>query len=1132
METQVHHGGVGPGVRPQAQLRVYLLGRFEVVRADAPIPPHAWRRRRPADLLKLVALAPRHALPRETAIDTLWPDKDPASGANNLHRALYDLRQILGGRWVDIDRGQVALRSDVWVDVDAFERAISEGGREGWQAAVALYGGDLSPEDPESPWLQARRAALRARFVEAALPLARLAAAEGDAQLAIPLLRRVLAADAAIEDAHSALMRLLAENGRRAEALRQYDACEVALRAGGLSPSDETRQLRAAIQRGEIGPARVRPSADGARRAARRLLGTTEPPPVRGRGPLLLLLETLVEQGVDAPVPGGGCRRVLVLLGERGVGKTRLAVEGARLAQARGAAVLCGTAGGAPGVAYALFQDVLREQARLDPAAPDPLAAFAGTGRVAGEGVRRAIFDGVERALVAAAEGRPVYLLLDDLHLADESSLNIVHLLARRARELRLMIVGTVSEEAIHAGTPIQTALAHLDCGRLARGVRVPRLGLAATREQMQDLLGAPAPEAIVAQIYRTTDGAPLLVEELVRAQREAGQPLVPGDPAAAIRGRVARLGPRAEALLAAAAAAGDRFEFEPVRLVSGLTAHEAIAALEACLDARVLDEDGAGYHFHHALVRDAIEAGLAPERLAVLHGALADALEGQGAAHEPAYERIAHHRRRAGQDDRAVRPLVAAGHRAAARAGLREALAFYDAALALAARPGALDGAERFELLDATGRVQLGLGELPGAARAFGEAARLSGPDLRLDRAAAARAHRLAALALAAGGHLAAAHAELDEGVGAAGANGGDGLAPLLHLRAQLLWHDGRAEEARAAAGACAAAAAQAGDAELLARGRDLEALAAALLGAPPASAGDGATAEPRLEDAAPDDPIDLHLALWDRDLVALDAPAVARLSAALGERARARGADDALATARSGDAAAALAEGQLDLAEAALRAARAGHRAVGSALGEALALERTAALLVMRGRLDEALDTVDEGIVIAERASLRRHALTRLHATEARVRLASGALHAAEDAIGEVSETAARHGECTACDAAFRPEAVRVLLARRRVDEARLEAAQLEEIARQRGGATLRALAAATRARVLAADGQRDEALTLLGAARAALAAAGHRYEAARCARLEIRLRGPAAPLPDDVRLLDPLVVVDADA
>ena len=92
--------------RAVAPLKVFLLGRFEVVRGDAPIPYSSWRRRRPADLLKLTALTSGRVLSRERVIETLWPDKDPSSGANNLHRALYDLRQILGGRFVDLEHGQ------------------------------------------------------------------------------------------------------------------------------------------------------------------------------------------------------------------------------------------------------------------------------------------------------------------------------------------------------------------------------------------------------------------------------------------------------------------------------------------------------------------------------------------------------------------------------------------------------------------------------------------------------------------------------------------------------------------------------------------------------------------------------------------------------------------------------------------------------------------------------------------------------------------------------------------------------------------------------------------------------------------------------------------------------------------
>src|SRR5690349_5954427 len=97
-------------------LRVFLLGRFEVWRDDAAIPPAAWRRRRPADLIKRVALAPGRALAREQLIDELWPDKDPETGANNLHRALHDLRQTLGGRYVAPDKGVIRMDPEVWVD--------------------------------------------------------------------------------------------------------------------------------------------------------------------------------------------------------------------------------------------------------------------------------------------------------------------------------------------------------------------------------------------------------------------------------------------------------------------------------------------------------------------------------------------------------------------------------------------------------------------------------------------------------------------------------------------------------------------------------------------------------------------------------------------------------------------------------------------------------------------------------------------------------------------------------------------------------------------------------------------------------------------------------------------------------
>jgi len=1107
-ETPAQDGEPPRGEAQAPFLRLYLLGRFEVVRQDAPIPAHAWRRRRPADLLRLVALAPGRVLSRERVVETLWPDKDPASGANNLHRALYDLRQVLGGRWVDIERGQVALDSAAWVDVDAFLLAAAAGTLPRLAEAVTLYRGELAPGSPE-PWLAERRAELRRTFVDAALPLARAAAEAGDLAAGVPLARRLVDVDSLGEEGHRLLVRLLALSGRRAEALRACDACEGALRAAGRGPpSEELRALRLAVQQGALGPVEGRQAVDGARRAARRLLGTPDPPPVRGRNAMLLALESLVERGAG----------MLVVLGERGAGKTRLALEGARFAQGRGAAVLSATATAFPGSPYGVFVDLFRQE-RGD-AGLDPLATEHATST---EVARLRIHQAVVTGLQEIAGGRPVFLILDDLHAADESSLSLLHYLAARAAELRLMVVATCRDDEIHGGTPIQTALSHLDSARLARGLRLPRLSLAGTREQVTDLLGVPPGEPLLAQIYRATDGSPFLVEEAVRAHREFQQ--VPADPLTALRARVARLGPRAEALLAAAAVAGRRFDFDLVRPASGLAAQDAVRTLEECLAAGVVDEDGNGYLFRHDLVRDALYDALPAGRRGALHATLADLLEGGPLAAEHP-EVLARHRRLAGQGDRALRHLVAAGHRAADRACLSEALGFYGEALELAPRLPA-DAPLQRELLDAAGRTQLALGELAGAARSFGHAAGIQDAEGQPgEPGTRAGTLRLAATSLAASGDLPGAIAHIEEGLAAAGDQAGDERAALLLLLGQLLFHQGHADQAVGAGAACAEAAERVGDHELGALGRDLAALASGRATEEAPQPGPGHAPEP----GAAEPPLEVHLSLWDGDLLGDRASAeLAQAAAAVTERARRRHLPEAIASGLYGEGIAALAASQLEAAELLLREAQRRFGGANSATGEALTRLRLATLYIVLGRLEEADRLLGEAVLLAERGLLRRHLITRIHAAEVRQRLATGRPGEAEAAAREASESAARHGECVICDAAFRPEVIRTALAFGRLEEAELEARALEDIARQRGGRGLLALARFSRARVLAGRGRVEDALVSLAQARAGFLAGGMRYEAARTTRLEARLRGS---LPEAWRALDALVRVDADA
>ena len=100
-----------PSIEPSA--RVFLLGRFAVEVKGRLVPAASWTKRRPIEVLAALALAPGRVLHREELIDRLWPDKDLEAGANNLHRALHDLRRITDGELASLDRGVARLADGV-----------------------------------------------------------------------------------------------------------------------------------------------------------------------------------------------------------------------------------------------------------------------------------------------------------------------------------------------------------------------------------------------------------------------------------------------------------------------------------------------------------------------------------------------------------------------------------------------------------------------------------------------------------------------------------------------------------------------------------------------------------------------------------------------------------------------------------------------------------------------------------------------------------------------------------------------------------------------------------------------------------------------------------------------------------
>ena len=210
-------------------LSIRLLGGFEVQVDGRTVLSQSWRRRSAADLIKLLAIEPRHRLARDQVSDALWPDLDAEAGATNTRRAAHFARHAIGAPdAVVISEGWVELAPgwQVVTDVAEFERAEAvafQGGAAGAvERAVALYAGDLLPDDRYADWCAADRDRLRRSYLGLLAEAGRF--------------DDLVAAEPANEPAHRAIMQARIDSGDRAGAIRQFEALRAALRDLGLSP--------------------------------------------------------------------------------------------------------------------------------------------------------------------------------------------------------------------------------------------------------------------------------------------------------------------------------------------------------------------------------------------------------------------------------------------------------------------------------------------------------------------------------------------------------------------------------------------------------------------------------------------------------------------------------------------------------------------------------------------------------------------------------------------------------------------------------------------------------------------------------------------------------------------------------
>lgn len=765
--------------------------------------------KKPLALLLLLARHPA-PLPRARVVAWLWPALDEPMGRRNLRRELARLREAGVGDAVQVEGDTLALSLGLTCDAQSFAAALAAGRHED---ALALWRGPaadgfaLGDADAFDDWLARERTQLEEERRRAMRASAAAREAAGDTAGALARINRLLADDPLQEQHHRDAMRLLAASGRREAALAQYERCRALLNGElGLAPMPETEALAHALRAAATARGPALPAVAAAPRVAPRRPPLPEALPFVGRSDEAARLERAWSGG-----------RPIVIEGEAGVGKSRLAID---FASAHGPYALARCRPGDAELPYASFTRALhalagpqlaqlpawvgRELARLLPElGPSPAP-------IQSDEERARFFEACATAWQALAADDVDAVVLDDWHLADAASRGLLGFIATRRAEapmpgVRLVLVLRPELDAA-AGEALRTLATSTGALRL----RLAPLPGDAVVELVRGLSGANEPLRFAARLLRATGGNPFFLAETLRHLVELGllscdasggwqtpfdaatedyrELPMPASVHDAVLARVQRLPAASQRLLDAAALADEPFAPALLAPACALSELEAVLAIEGALAANLLHEHPAGgYTFAHDLVQQAVSASLGDARRRLVHRRLALGAEASAA---PAATIAAHHEA-SGDAARAIPHRIDAGDHAERLHALPQAVQQWLKALSHGPAPAlAVDVYRRLiwvakELSDRAG--------LQAHAIALGAllAARSLAPQAQIE------ALRLRCSALIGHGANEEAIAELDDAL--KGTSGDRHQAQLLMQRGIALHNLGRSTEAMA---------------------------------------------------------------------------------------------------------------------------------------------------------------------------------------------------------------------------------------------------------------------------------------------------------------------------------------------
>ena len=761
-------------------LKIYLLGSPHLEVDNSPVKMDT--RKALALLAYLAVTAQEHT--RDALATLLWPEFDQKRARAALRRTLSTLKKAIGDEHLLIARESIELQIDasLWIDTHHFEKLIAESDDhhqpgdqlcpnclQRMEDAIALYRDDfmagftLRDSASFDDWQFFQSETYKRQLAAALEKLVQGYSEIGDFEQAIQHARQWLAIDPLREEAHRALMKSYEWAGQHAAALRQYRECVRILEQElGVPPLEETTQIYQAILENRL-PRPERAKGEMAVQVPSRL--ATEFPaevsapsyPLVGRRSEW---DLLVREHAAARPDG----RVCFIVGEVGVGKTRLAEEYLAHARLGGAKIFeahCyqGEASLAFGPLMAGFNMLvnqgdalqqlgelpeywLSEAARLVPELTTSIPGLKPALPMDGPGAQARFFEGLRQVLYhLLAAASPGIVFLDDLQWIDSASLDWLTYLIRRLNDTSLFILTTFRDDVLLLEGSLRQLFDETSRAAIGRRLQLERLAAIDVAELVQSTegLSLALPPEFSTRLYQESEGLPLIAVEYLEGivQGAEGGPeitwVTPGSVRDVLRSRLSGVNETGHQLLTTAAVIGRSFDFTTLQEVSGRSEGETLSGLEGLLGRGLILEraegdldSGVTYDFSHEKLRELVYENASLTRRRLLHRRVAETLANQlRGQRDPGNlaSLIAHHYELAGQASVAANYFKQAGEHAQSLYANSEALSFYQSALA-AGYP------ESSDLYEAIGDLQIYLAEYSGAVSSYETAAALCRPE------------------------------------------------------------------------------------------------------------------------------------------------------------------------------------------------------------------------------------------------------------------------------------------------------------------------------------------------------------------------------------------------------------------